>query len=97
MGRTYIYYDEVALGIGSTAVWVDSAPFNTGILDLNTLSVVSLSVTEDITSVRNINATGIVTAANFDNVSDRNLKTNIQTVDNALDIVANLRGVSFDW
>ena len=57
----------------------------------------SLSVTEDITSVRNINATGIVTAANFDNVSDRNLKTNIQTVDNALDIVGDLRGVSFDW
>ena len=97
LGRTYIYYDEVALGIGSTSVWVDSAPFNTGILDLNTLSVVSLSVTEDITSVRNINATGIVTAANFDNVSDRNLKTNIQTVDNALDIVGDLRGVSFDW
>ncbi len=27
-GRTFIYYDEVALGIGATAVWVDAAPFN---------------------------------------------------------------------
>ena len=96
-GRTYIYYDEIALGIGSTAVWVDSSPFNTGILDLNTLSVVTLSVTEDIATVRNINATGIVTASSFNSTSDKQLKTNIQTVDNALDIIDDLRGVSFDW
>ena len=31
-GRTFIYYDEVALGIGLTAVWVDAAPFNVGII-----------------------------------------------------------------
>jgi hypothetical protein len=31
-GRTFIYYDEVALGIGATAVWVDAAPFNVGII-----------------------------------------------------------------
>ena len=30
-GRTFIYYDEVALGIGATAVWIDAAPFNQGI------------------------------------------------------------------
>lgn len=34
-GRTFIYYDEVALGIGATAVWVDSAPFNQGGLYVN--------------------------------------------------------------
>ena len=27
-GRTFVWYNEVALGIGSTAVWVDAAPFN---------------------------------------------------------------------
>jgi hypothetical protein len=96
-GRTYIYYDEVALGIGSTAVWVDSSPFNIGILDLDSLSTQTLSITNDITTVRNINATGIVTCQSLVETSDRNLKTNIQTVDNALDIVGNLRGVSFDW
>ena len=31
-GRTFVYYDEVALGIGATAVWVDAAPFNVGII-----------------------------------------------------------------
>ena len=29
-GTTFIWFDEVALGIGNTAVWVDSAPFNQG-------------------------------------------------------------------
>lgn len=28
--RTFVYYNEVTLGIGSTAVWVDAAPFNEG-------------------------------------------------------------------
>jgi hypothetical protein len=32
-GRTFIYYDEVDLGIGSTAVWIDSSPFNIGVLN----------------------------------------------------------------
>ena len=29
-GRTFVYFDEVSLGIGNTAVWVDAAPFNQG-------------------------------------------------------------------
>lgn len=27
-GRIFVWYDEVTLGVGSTAVWVDAAPFN---------------------------------------------------------------------
>ena len=40
----------------------------------------------------NLTARGSVTA-----YSDRNLKTNIVTIDNALDKVLSLRGVYFDW
>ena len=40
----------------------------------------------------NCTATGNVTA-----YSDARLKTNVNTIDNALDIVDQLRGVSFDW
>jgi hypothetical protein len=29
--RTFIYYDEVVLGVGSSAFWVDAAPFNQGL------------------------------------------------------------------
>jgi len=32
LGRTFIYYDEVSLGVGSSAFWVDSAPFNMSVL-----------------------------------------------------------------
>jgi hypothetical protein len=30
-GRTFIYYDETAVGYGTDAYWVDAAPFNQGI------------------------------------------------------------------
>ena len=29
-GRTFIYYDENELGVGTATVWVDAAPFNAG-------------------------------------------------------------------
>ena len=45
-----------------------------------------------------INATtGIVTATTFQSTSDINLKENIKTVNNSLNIVSQLRGVTFDW
>lgn len=42
-------------------------------------------------------SSGEMTAVNFNSTSDENLKTNVHTVENALDIVEKLRGVSFDW
>jgi len=42
-------------------------------------------------------STGAVTAVNFNSTSDINLKENIHTVGNALEITEQLRGVSFDW
>jgi len=53
-------------------------------------------------SVLNINpsgihVTGIVTATDFDALSDENYKENVITVNNALNKVEQLRGVSFDW
>ena len=48
-------------------------------------------------SLDNVAVAGIVTAVDFNSTSDQSLKTNINTVNNALDIVNELRGVSFDW
>jgi hypothetical protein len=38
-GRTFIYYDEDVLGIGSTAVWIDASPFNVGIVTVSLQSL----------------------------------------------------------
>ena len=40
---------------------------------------------------------GTITAVDFNSTSDINLKENIHTVGNALEITEQLRGVSFDW
>ena len=40
---------------------------------------------------------GTITATNVNSTSDINLKENIKTVENSLDTLTQLRGVSFDW
>ena len=42
-------------------------------------------------------STGLLTSTDYNSSSDKKLKKNIKTVDNALDKVMALRGVSFDW
>ena len=44
-----------------------------------------------------VTISGVMTAASFNSTSDINAKTNITTIDNALNIVTNLNGVRFDW
>ena len=45
----------------------------------------------------NITFSGTATATDFNSTSDLNLKENIKTVENALETLTQLRGVSFDW
>lgn len=44
-----------------------------------------------------LTASFTVEALDFNSLSDLNLKTNVNTIENSLDIVNSLRGVSFDW
>lgn len=44
-----------------------------------------------------LNATYDVTGANINSTSDENLKTNIQGIENSIETIKSLRGVSFDW
>lgn len=48
-------------------------------------------------SCGNLTATFTVQAADFNSTSDENLKANIETVQNPLDTLQQLRGVTFDW
>lgn len=105
--RTFVWYDEVALGIGSTAVWVDASPFNVNLTQLADLQVTNLVVSNNtdlnnlvvsgISSLGGVVSSGIITAVDFNSTSDENLKYNVETVDNALDTVNSLRGVKFQW
>ena len=60
-----------------------------------------INVTGIVTSTRlstgNVVSSGIVTAQDFDALSDINYKENINTVNGALLKVEQLRGVKFDW
>ena len=54
-------------------------------------------VTSTTVTTGNIVSSGIVTAQDFDALSDINFKENVTTVNNALLKVEQLRGVKFDW
>lgn len=82
---------------GSSAVSVSVAA--TSINTAN--SLVSRDTSGDFTagtiSVTNLTATQTVTALDFNSTSDIRFKENIKTIENSLDLVSSLRGVSFDW
>ena len=68
------------------------------ILNINPSGIrVTGVVTSTSVSTGNIISSGIVTAQDFDALSDINYKENVTTVNNALDKVDQLRGVRFDW
>jgi len=48
-------------------------------------------------SCSNLTASFTITAADINSTSDETLKTNIKTVENSLETIHSLRGVSFDW
>jgi hypothetical protein len=48
-------------------------------------------------NVTSLTASQTITAQEFTPTSDINLKENIHTVENALETISSLRGVSFDW
>jgi hypothetical protein len=87
-GTTYNGSAAITIGVAGTTA-------NTA----NTL--ISRNASGDFTAgtiaCANLNATFTVTAADINSTSDVTLKTNIHTVDNALETIDNLRGVSFDW
>ena len=42
-------------------------------------------------------SSGTLSATSFNSLSDANLKTNVETIDNSSEVIGKLRGVSFDW
>ena len=75
-------------GGGLANVVEDTTPQLGGNLDLNS---------RFITGTGGISFTGDCDATNFNSTSDESLKTNVATIENALDKVNNMRGVNFNW
>ena len=89
LARTFIYYDEVTLGIGSTAVWIDAAPFNVGgnyLTKLGDSMLAGLGVTVGTASTPSVYFNGDIqtgffspTAGNFNVVSVGSTVLNVNT------------------
>ena len=75
-------------GGGISNVVEDTTPQLGGNLDLNS---------QTINGTGTISFTGDCSATNFNSTSDESLKTNVVTIENALDKVSNMRGVNFNW
>jgi len=94
---SFITYSSGSTYNGSSGITISVAATtaNTG----NT--VVARNSSGDFTAgtvtVTNLTASQTVQAQDFNSISDLNLKTNIETVSNALETTHSLHGVSFDW
>lgn len=81
-----------------TAGTITASAFNATTTDAFKISGTTvLNNSRNLINVVNGNFSGIVTATDFNSTSDANLKENIHTVENSLETVQSLRGVSFDW
>lgn len=106
LNSNYVYICQAASG--TATVGTDPLVFSTFVMPVmqnfalvGNLSLVGSSLTSSTATVSfgsdAIVTTGTATAANFNSSSDRSLKENVVTVENALDIVSKIRGVRFDW
>ena len=88
-------------GDGSYLTGTASYPPLQSVLNIGNNSTIGMSIVGVVTvtslNATNLNVTGIATAQDFDALSDENYKKNVITVNNALNKVEQLRGVSFDW
>ena len=78
--------------IGSTGLTPTIESPNNINLNANTVAI-----STDLNVNRNVNVLGIVTATDFNSLSDISKKINILPVDNALKITSELGGVRFNW
>lgn len=81
-----------------TAGTITASSFNATTTESFRISGITvINSSRDIINVVNGTYTGTVTAGDFNSTSDESLKKNIKIVENPLDIINDLRGVSFDW
>ena len=81
-------------GGGSSSQWTTSAA---GITTTSNVGIKSTAPTSALDVTGDVKVSGIVTATDFNSSSDINLKTNIQTIENPIDKLFEINGVTFNW
>lgn len=86
-------------GSAITPSWYFNNSQTTGVFSPTAGQQTFVSIGSSILNINRggIRVTGVATATDFDSLSDINYKENINTVNNALLKVDQLRGVKFDW
>lgn len=87
------------VGNGSGLTNISSSSISSDI-SINTSGIITASSFSSVNGFNidgNLNVNGDVTAINFRSTSDINLKENVSDIENSLEIVSQLRGVSFNW
>ena len=69
----------------------------TGITTTSSVGIKSTAPTSALDVTGDVKVSGIVTATDFNSSSDINLKTNIQTIENPIDKLLEINGVTFNW
>jgi len=81
-----------ATGTASQPLQVSGGGYVSGNLGIGTTNP-----TTKLTVAGDVSVSGVITCTDLNSTSDINLKDNIETFTNALDIVNDLRGVRFEW
>lgn len=82
-------------GSAARTVSVGGTSINTG--DTLVARDISGDFTAGTITVTNLTASQTITAQDFNSTSDNRVKENIKTIENSLNTLSQLRGVSFDW
>lgn len=97
---TYISFDSGTTYNGSTARTI-SVKASSSNADPTNFPIVARNSSGDFSagtiSCANLTATFTVQGAEINSTSDETLKTNVQTVENPLQTLQQIRGVNFDW
>lgn len=89
------FYDSLNQPLVAFDTW---APSGSNIYRLSgNVGIGTSVVTSKLTIKGDVSVSGVITCTDLNSTSDINLKTNIKTIENSLDILSQLRGVSFEW
>jgi len=84
------------VSLGSTATFGATTSFTYNPSSGN-LGIGTSAPTSTLHVSGNVLVTGVTTSLSFSSSSDINLKENVKTIENSLNLISKLRGVKFDW